>query len=650
MAIFNGTNDAADTLFGGAEDDTLYGYDYTSVSLGDAADDDFLYGGAGNDYILGGAGADRLNGGLDADSVYGGDGNDIINTGGNQGAPSNYTADFAAGGAGDDILLGGTGLQVLYGEDGNDVLDASAGDALSRAYLSGGNGDDTIIGSPGSDILFGDSGADKINAGGGDDTVYLYGDDGLDTIDGEAGNDFISVNRAIALAAFNLDFSTSATQHILPDSLAFVNFELIAFYSGSGNDTLTASNGVPHYGVGNELYGGDGNDSLSASSNAANLYGGNGTDTLRGGGGNDYLAGGTGDDLFIASGALDGADVYYGLYGNGYYTYLDQEGFNTVDYSILGAANGIVVSLVVGAVAAVFVTGGDTDFVSAIANITGGSGNDYIEGGYLTNKIDGGAGSDWLVGNGGADELLGGLGNDYLCIDHEDTLTDAGAGYDVIFIQDGTGASLNVGAAHAEWIYSWLGDDTINASTSAVGVFMAGEAGADNLIGSAFDDYIFMDSQDTVDAGAGYDALWVYLGTGQAVTDTTINAASAHAEWVKGGAGNDTIFNTGSSVSVSLSGGGGNDTLNGGNGSDYLYGNEGADTFVVTTGAQLDAVLDFESGDRVDVRAASFTTFAQLQAAASSAGASTLIDFGGGNQLLLYNISIGSLNAADFIF
>jgi Ca2+-binding RTX toxin-like protein len=668
MAIFNGTNNAPDTIYGGAEDDTLYGYDYTSASLGDAGDDDFVYGGAGDDNIFGGVGADTLNGGLGSDFCYGGDGNDIIKTEGSTGEPS-YITDFAVGGAGDDILLGGVGSQFLSGEEGNDLLDASAGDASSRASLYGGAGDDTIIGSPGSDILFSDPGADTINLGGGDDVAYLYENDGLDTFDGGAGNDSLSVYRPGALVPYNLDFSNSAVKLILADGTSFVNFELVAFYGTDGNDTLIASSGSPVYYHGNELYGGFGSDDLSGSSNAAILYGGNGADRLRGGAGddslsgddgndtlsgasgNDLLEGGAGDDLFVAGTALDGTDVYHGYYRPDYYSTFAPEEGNKLDYSILGEANGIVVSLVVGAVAAVSVAGGDTDFVSEIENITSGAGNDYIAGGYLTNKIDGGGGSDWLVGNGGADELLGGLGNDYLCIDHEDTLTDAGAGYDVIFIQDLAGTTLNVGAAHAEWIYSWLGDDVLDASSSSVGVFMAGEAGADVLTGSAFDDIVFMDSLDTVDLGAGYDAMYVYLGTGQSVTDTVINAASAHAEWVKGGAGNDTIVNTGSSVGISLSGGDGNDTLTGGLGNDYLYGNAGADTFVVTNNAQLDAALDFESGsDHINVHATGFISFAQIQAASSNAGASTLIDFGGGNQLLLYGFAIGGLNAADFVF
>ena len=123
-----------------------------------------------------------------------------------------------------------------------------------------------------------------------------------------------------------------------------------------------------------------------------------------------------------------------------------------------------------------------------------------------------------------------------------------------------------------------------------------------------------------------------------------------------GGAGNDTLFNTGSATAVSLIGGAGNDTLTGGLGNDYFYGdlgggNLGADVFVVTLGAQTDTVLDFANGaDRLNIHNTGFTTFAQVQAAASFDGVSTTINFGAGNKMVLYNFALGNLDATDIIF
>ena len=123
-----------------------------------------------------------------------------------------------------------------------------------------------------------------------------------------------------------------------------------------------------------------------------------------------------------------------------------------------------------------------------------------------------------------------------------------------------------------------------------------------------------------------------------------------------GGGGNDTLFNTGSATAVSLLGGAGNDTLTGGLGNDYFYGdsgtgNQGSDVFVVTNNAQSDVILDFSNGaDRLNVHNTGFTTFAQVQAAATASGASTIINFGAGNSITLYNFAIGNLDASDIIF
>jgi Ca2+-binding RTX toxin-like protein len=223
-------------------------------------------------------------------------------------------------------------------------------------------------------------------------------------------------------------------------------------------------------------------------------------------------------------------------------------------------------------------------------------------------------------------------------------------------VQDATGANLNVGAAQAEYVYAWSGNDTLNAATAATGVTLIGEAGADSLTGSAFNDYVYFDALDTINAGAGRDALFYYQGTGQALANLNLNVAAANAEYVLTGAGNDTLFNTGSSTAVSLLGGAGNDTLTGGLGNDYFYGdsgtgNLGADVFVVTNNAQSDVILDFANGaDRLNVHNTGFTTFAQIQAAATDNGYGAVINFGGGNSVTLYNFALGNLDASDIIF
>lgn len=67
----------ADVFWGGAGNDTLYGYDGSDrISGGSGADK--LYGGSGNDTLKGDAGNDRLTGEAGADKLYGGSGADTF--------------------------------------------------------------------------------------------------------------------------------------------------------------------------------------------------------------------------------------------------------------------------------------------------------------------------------------------------------------------------------------------------------------------------------------------------------------------------------------------------------------------------------------------------------------------------------------------
>lgn len=94
----------ADTVNGGASDDTIEGFGSGDRLYGNAGNDvligdsgaDKLYGGTGNDLLIGGTGADQLFGQAGADRLTGGAGNDLI-----------------AGGAGTDQMNGGSGADVF---------------------------------------------------------------------------------------------------------------------------------------------------------------------------------------------------------------------------------------------------------------------------------------------------------------------------------------------------------------------------------------------------------------------------------------------------------------------------------------------------------------------------------------------------------
>jgi len=102
---------------------------------------------------------------------------------------------------------------------------------------------------------------------------------------------------------------------------------------------------------------------------------------------------------------------------------------------------------------------------------------------------------------------------------------------------------------------------------------------------------------------------------------------------VRGGQGDD-----------SLSGGDGNDFISGDRGADTEMGGAGADIFHGSQDAGVDRVLDFSYGQGDRVMLDPGTTFT-----ASQVGADTVLDMGGGNQMVLVGVQLSTL-PSDYIF
>jgi Ca2+-binding RTX toxin-like protein len=141
------------------------------------------------------------------------------------------------GGAAADVIYGDAGIDRIFGDQGNDLITAGAGD----------------------DVVFGGSGNDLIVAEIGDGNDVYFGDDsdggsGVDTLDMSAATANTTVNLG-AGALFNGTALSAQTGQDTIWGIENVN-------TGSGNDTITASNAV------NVINGGAGNDTfrfLSAS-------------------------------------------------------------------------------------------------------------------------------------------------------------------------------------------------------------------------------------------------------------------------------------------------------------------------------------------------------------------------------------------------
>ena len=229
-------------------------------------------------------------------------------------------------------------------------------------------------------------------------------------------------------------------------------------------------------------------------------------------------------------------------------------------------------------------------------------------------SIFGSAFGDLLRGFAGADTMAGGAGNDTL---------DGGAGDDII--NGNTGDDVITGGSGLNYLRGDEGNDQITGGSSFDDI--NGNSGNDTAYGGDGDDWVVGGKDnDCLMGDGGNDIVYGNLGN-----DTAFGGDGN--DLVRGGQGDD-----------SLSGGNGNDWLSGDLGNDTISGGAGADTFHTFATAGLDRVLDFSQaqGDRVQVDAGSTYSLSQV-------GSDTVIDMGGGNQMILVGVQLASL-ATGWIF
>ena len=343
----------------------------------------------------------------------------------------------------------------------------------------------TVHGSPFADDLTGSglSITDTLEGAGGDDT--LRGGGGADQLNGGAGTDVAVYDEAVRSAPIGGGLTAAGGTVTSPLDGAGDTLAEVERLSGTAlGDTLSSSR------AGSTLEGGGGDDSLTLLSGATDsaLLGGGGGDTLTGADSADLLRGGGGADVLIGGGGLDvvscddqvtgvevtvgaplasgnandgaagardtiqpdvetvtgtalddrftgdagantfragaGNDVLIGAGGND--TLDGGEGRDTASYE--QRATGVIVAL--GAAAG---SGGESDTLVAVEDLTGSSGDDSLTGDDGANRIDGAAGNDTITGLGGSDDLFGGPGADTLRADDGTAdKVDCGDGIDTL--------------------------------------------------------------------------------------------------------------------------------------------------------------------------------------------------------------------------
>jgi len=432
------------------------------------------------------------------------------------GGPNNdsYTGtvsgDFIFGNDGEDQLSGGAGGDRIEGGSGTNFLATYLPDAWFYQYpyqlsvsLDTFADVDTVVGG---------SGDDYIAAG--------YGDN----IAGGGGNNRLYINWINAPSGINADFRLQygGSGSITVGGGIISGISTTSNIQGSNFDDVIVSV-ADNYGS-TRLYGNGGNDQITGDYLNELLFGGDGNDILDDRASSYYqrLDGGSGNDIIYAN---PNRDKNYGGDGN------DQV-FGGA--GLHGDAGDDVITLV---------------FTYYGGDVSGGDGNDIINGAETNN---------YLYGDAGSDTLYGGAGDDFLASGSRDpnslnAVADAGLEVDNLYGGDGND-SFAIG--YGDNIYGGAGADTVALSyaLAASGVTL-------NLSG------MVAGGTATVAGGTWSSIEFLSSLTGSAFNDVLDLSSQGPGLTVDGLGGNDTIYGT-------L----GFDTLEGGAGNDTLYGGESADT------------------------------------------------------------------------
>lgn len=194
-------------------------------------------------------------------------------------------------------------------------------------------------------------------------------------------------------------------------------------------------------------------------------------------------------------------------------------------------------------------------------------------------------------------------------------------------------------------------------SGSSVNHFSATNAGP-QLFGSARNDTMWGDSRanTTMFGGSGDDFYYLY---------SKINRASEQP-----GEGIDTVvtwmsytlpdnienltvtgdrqYAFGNADDNIIKGGSGRQTLDGGIGDDVLKGGAGSDIFAIASGNGSDLILDFGTLDQVRLGGYELTSFNEVKAGMTQAGADVRLDLGDGEVLVFANTNVDDFDASQF--
>jgi Ca2+-binding RTX toxin-like protein len=272
---------------------------------------------------------------------------------------------------------------------------------------------------------------------------------GLLSVDGDNANNEIVISRD---AAGQILINGGAV-YVDGGTPTVANTSLIHVFGQGGNDTLTldeALGALPPA----EMFGGNGNDTLTGGSGSDRLFGENGNDTLLGKGGVDQLFGGDGKDVLTGGDADDQAFGESGddrmIWNPGDDTDLNEGGDDEDTVEVNGGGGDEEFTVAPNGARVRFDRVNPAPFSIDIGSsenlvINANGGNDSVSGAVgladlIKITMDGGAGNDTLNGSDGADLLLGGDGNDTIDGNRGDDKSRMGAGDDTFIWDPGDGS------------------------------------------------------------------------------------------------------------------------------------------------------------------------------------------------------------------
>jgi Ca2+-binding RTX toxin-like protein len=655
------------TLLGGEGDDSITGFSSGGTVVVDA--------GAGADIIeLGEAGPNI--------SVTLGAGSDAIHLASfTYGTPTATINDFAAGAGGDRLLVfdflkaanptwntatnpfdaglirlqaagSSTVVQLQVGggfQDTLTLLGVSPGSLTAANFngyqpTGGGSQGTGLVGTAQADTLVGSAGDDSISGGAGDDS--LDGGLGDDTLDGGAGADTVNGN-----AGLDLFHGGDGADHLFMQSAGGGQF------FGDGGDDILSVGALGASGTGGSILidGGDGADALTGLGNfqghdVFTINGGAGGDTISLFSGSGVIDAGLDQDVVIVGSQVNQVTValgagndllrlkgFFGIFSGATATYgevtvTDFAAGDRIDLNLFEQGHGspafpsflsgtMRLAQVGADAVAQFTPDGQGDDWTTFLNLKG------VDVHTLTNAVLaedplfqftlGGPGAETLSASAAFEAVDGGDGADSLAGDAAVNRLSGGAGADVVMAGGGNDTVSDIGGTN--YLRGDEGDDSISGGSGFDD--SNGNMGADTIHGNGGDDFsVGGKDNDVLFGDDGDDIVWGNLGA-----DTCDGGNGA--DQVRGGQGDDVIF-----------GGSGNDFVSGDRGNDTVVGGTGADLFHGSQDAGIDRVLDFRlaEGDRVQLDPG--TTFTLIQS-----GADTVIDMGGGNQMILVGVTLSSL-------